>query len=42
MMKTLSELGVFAKDDIEPQEPLIEVPHSCYIALWDKALPDGI
>lgn len=38
--KTLSELGVFAKDDIEPQEPLIEVPHSCYIALWDKALPD--
>lgn len=35
----VGNLGVFAKADIEPHERLLEVPHSCYIALWDEAVP---
>ena len=33
----VGNLGVFAKADIEPKERLLEVPHSIYIGLLDKA-----
>lgn len=33
-----SPLGVFAVADINPKETLFEIPHSCYIALWDDAV----
>ena len=33
-------LGVFARADIQPKEPLIFVPHSCFIALWDDAVEE--
>lgn len=33
-------LGVFASQDIEPKEPLLFVPHECFISLWDDAAED--
>lgn len=35
-----SPLGVFAREDIDEFESLLNVPHACYIGLWDEAL-DG-
>ncbi len=31
-----SYLGVFAKDDLDPQETLMEIPQSCYIHIFDE------
>lgn len=30
-------LGVFCSQDIQAKERLLEVPHSCFISLWDEA-----
>mmetsp|Transcript_975 Transcript_975/g.1613 ORF Transcript_975/g.1613 Transcript_975/m.1613 type:complete len:377 (+) Transcript_975:25-1155(+) len=32
-----SPLGVFAKEDLNTKERLMEIPPSCYISLWDDA-----
>lgn len=34
-----SPVGVFASQDIQAQEQLFIIPHSCFIALWDTAAP---
>lgn len=40
MGDSTSPLGVFAKENIRKGERLLEVPHSCFIALWDEAKPE--
>lgn len=35
-----SPLGVFASHDITPHEPLLYVPHECFIALWQDEVQE--
>jgi len=36
-----SPLGVFASLNIEPHEPLVNVPHSCFIGIWKDTDKEG-